>query len=999
VADIGGPGTGLRIRLFGDLDVRVAEERLPPIESARARSLLAYLVLHEGVPQARQRLAFLLWPDSSESQARTNLRHLLHTLRSAVPALAPHIDLTPQTLCWRRATAWTDVVAFDDALARAGEAEPAGPDEVRRLRNAVELYAGDLLEDCYDDWLLDERARRRDRYLWALRRLTGLVAGAEDHGEAVRLGRELLRLDPLREDSYRLLMRIHAAAGDRAAAMHTYHECVTMLRRELAVEPSPMTTEAYAALMAATGGPSGVREDPPSVGAAALVGREDEWRQLTEAWQSARRGQAQLLLVTGEPGIGKTRLAEDLSAWCAHNGATVASGRSYAGEADLAYGLVLAWLRAPAVAAHLRRAPARDLAELARLLPELGEPGIAEVDDVAAPARRRRLFEAVGRVLTAPGRPTVLVADDAQWCDAQSLAVIQYLLRLDPSPPLLVAATVRRDDLDDDHALGALNAGLQAIGRLSEITLDRLAPDETATLARRLLGARRSVGPAALDALHAETEGNPLFIIETVRAGWDGTDDHVGRLSPRLQAVIDARLRQVSDTARRLLRMAATVGREFTADVLGDAAGLDEVALVQGLDELWRRGLIRDQGTATYDFSHGRIRDVAYGGLRPAERARNHRLIADTLIRLQGSDADAGEIARHLEHGGRNEAAVEWYRRAATQAQRVQAAPEAVRLLDRASALVVTLPDGPARRRQELAVLSALPTSLASLGGFASPRLAETQRRVLELAAQTGTEPDPVLLRSLVMSSLCRRDFEGARGLAGRLRDWAVGAGDDTLLAETEYLLGISAFWAGAFDAAREHFERVEERFDRGQRSAHLLRFGHDPGVVSLSRLANTLWFLGRVDDARLARDRAIALAVEAGDPFSSGVAAVFAALLSVDLGEPATYQVYVAGLHGGGTHRSLVVASEAYLGYADVLAGDVDRGIVRIRRTIDASAVDHAPGQRATYLRLLVAAYDAAGDAAGGVRAAEEAMAAPGTRIWDGEHRRLRDRFLAAVR
>src|SRR5215210_3942788 len=103
----------LRIRLFGELDVRDGEVPLPPLESARARSLLAYLVLHEGVPQSRQRLAFLLWPDSTEGQARTNLRHLLHTLRSAVPALAPHLDVTPQTISWLQADAWTDVAAFD----------------------------------------------------------------------------------------------------------------------------------------------------------------------------------------------------------------------------------------------------------------------------------------------------------------------------------------------------------------------------------------------------------------------------------------------------------------------------------------------------------------------------------------------------------------------------------------------------------------------------------------------------------------------------------------------------------------------------------------------------------------------------------------------------------------------------------------------------------------------------------------------------------------------
>ena len=206
----------LRIRLFGEPDVMLGGERVPPLESARARSLLVYLVLHAGAPQSRQRLAYLLWPDSNDGQARTNLRHLVHTLRSAAPALAPHFDVTPQTLCWRTADMWTDVAAFDAALVGAQEAQPASPDELGALRAAIAQYGGDLFEGAYDGWVLDERAKLRDRYVWALRRLTGLVAGEEELSEAVRLGRELLRVDPLREDSYRLLMRIYRSAGDRA---------------------------------------------------------------------------------------------------------------------------------------------------------------------------------------------------------------------------------------------------------------------------------------------------------------------------------------------------------------------------------------------------------------------------------------------------------------------------------------------------------------------------------------------------------------------------------------------------------------------------------------------------------------------------------------------------------------------------------------------------------------------------------------------------------------
>ena len=957
----------LRIRLFGELDVRMDDEPVAPLESARARSLLAYLLLHEGVAQSRQRLAFLLWPDSTESQARTNLRHLLHTLRSAVPAVAPYLDVTPQTIRWRgERQCWTDVAAFEAALARAAEAEPAGDDELAALREAAGHYAGDLVDGCYDDWLLPERDRYRDRYTWTVRRLAGLLAARRDHAEAVRLGRELLRMDPLREDTYRLLMRVHDDAGDGAAAVRIYHECVSTLRRELGVEPSTPTREAYAALMRQD-------RDVPAVTGAALVGRESEWRRLARCWAEAEGGRAHLILVSGEPGIGKTRLVEDFAAWCGHHGATVASGRSYPNEGELGYGVVQSWLRAPALAGHVRRLPQRDRAQLARLLPELGPAG-PDAGDAAE--QRRRLFESVARALVAPGRPALLVADDAQWCDGPSLQLVHYLVRPQPSPPLLVVATVRREDLDDAHALSGLVAGLQGIDRVTEVALDRLDREETAELARRLAG--RPLDPDEAGALHAETEGNPLFIVETLRAGWDRS-----AISQRLHSVISARLRQVSEPAQALLGLAATVGREFTAGVLADASTLDDLSLVRALDELWRRGLVREQGTDAYDFTHGRIRDVVYDALAPAERRHNHLVIAGALA--GDPRARAGDVARHYHRAGRPGEAVTWYRRAAVEAQRLHADVEAVRLLDRALELA-------AGGEDELSVLAALPTPLSVVEGFASPRLVEVQRRLLD----SGIEPEPELLRSLVMSNLCRRDFDAARTLAARLRESS--AGDEVLRVESEYLLGISAFWAGDFEAAREHFETVDRRSDPARRAEHLLRFGQDPWPVCVSRLANTLWFLGGTEEATLALDRAVAMVEEIRHPFTRGVVHVFAALLAIDLGEADRFGRSLDAMRGVTGQQALQLASETFLGYQDALAGRPEEGIRRIRRAIAQGPVDPAPGQQATHLHVLVAAHGVAGDAAGGLAAAEEALAAPGTRIWDAAHRRARDRFRAAL-
>ena len=176
----------LRIRLFGALELRLGEAALPPLESGRAESLLAYLLLNRDAPRARQHLAFLLWPDSAEAQARTNLRHVLHNLRRGLPSLDRYLEVTPRTLQWRAdAPCWLDVAAFEAALARA---EREGDGEVAALQEAADLYAGDLLAGCYDEWILGERERLQQRYLGAMARLADLLEARGDQARAIGYG-------------------------------------------------------------------------------------------------------------------------------------------------------------------------------------------------------------------------------------------------------------------------------------------------------------------------------------------------------------------------------------------------------------------------------------------------------------------------------------------------------------------------------------------------------------------------------------------------------------------------------------------------------------------------------------------------------------------------------------------------------------------------------------------------------------------------------------------
>jgi DNA-binding SARP family transcriptional activator len=1006
----------LSIRLFGGLDLRLDDAQVPALASARGESLLAYLLLNRGAPQPRQHVAFCLWPDSTEQQARTNLRHVLHDLRRALPDADAFLDVQPRTVQWRpRAPVWLDVAAFEAACTRIERAASKGAgsedadDEIAALCEAIDLYRGDLLEACYDEWITTYRAQFRHRYLALLEQLAARLDARGRHADAIPYVERLLRHEPLREDAYRLLMRLHDARGDRARALQTFHACTATLARELGVAPSEATRQAHEELLRgdAGRGPTGVdaseRQDRPGI--PPLVGRANEWARLAALWRDVETGKPGFLLVTGEAGAGKTRLLEELRTWCALRGAIVADARSYSAEGGLAYGPLVTWLRAPALDPRVLRADRQRLSDLSRLLPELlsRAPGVPHPSPLPASDHRHRLFDAAAGVLLSLGAAALLVVDDIQWCDQETLRFLHYLLRSARGTPLLVAATARAEDADRHQPLIELIAGLRALGLTTELELERLTREATADLAATL--ASRALDDEDAAALFRETEGNPLFVVEAVRAGWPRDGHGSPALTPRVHTVIASRLAQLSDAAHDLVGIAATLGRDFSVDLLACAADTSGDALARALDELWRTRIVREHGGGVYDFSHDKIREVAYLALSPPSRRQAHLRAAHALKRVGSHDPDAvsAQIAAHYDRAGMAEEAITWYEAAAEAAERLHASREAVRLLSRAAELLRSLPPSVHQHARELAILTATLTPLASVEGFTSRRLDEMQRSAVELARALAVDAPPQVLRSLAISSLSRDDFDAARRFGEQLQARGQTDGDDALLVESEYVLGIAAFWKGELEIARRHFEAAVTRFRPDRRRAHLLRYWLDPQVVCLSRLANTLWFLGDAPAACRARDEALALADEIGHEHTRRTALVFGALLAVDMEDTDQLRRHVAALAAGQTEhdaRPTRASTEAFGALVRVLDGETQAGIASIRAALDdLREGGYAPGHRAMFARLLIAAYDAAGDVRGRLAAADEMLAMRGAAaLWEAEAHRVRADCLAEL-
>src|SRR5438105_470348 len=482
----------LHIRLLGDFSLIYNDRQVTSLNTTRLQSLFAYLVLHRDVPQQRQHLAFLFWPDTTESQARNNLRQLLHQLRQALPAVEQFLSADAHLLHWHPVTpCHLDVAEFEQTLTLADET--ARRNDQHALQDALEqadnLYRGELLPGCYDEWILPERERLRQRHLQVLEHLLRLFEGQGDHVTAIRYAQRLLALDPLSEDLSRRLMRLFALNNDRASALHVYHTYVTVLQRELGVDPDPATREAYERL---------IQHETPVIAARAqqtllaatptLIGRKQEWEALHEAWHAASAGEPRFVLVTGEAGIGKSRLAEEFLLWASQQGAVTAKTRSYAAEGQLSLAPVTDWLRSDGLRSKLRQLDEVWLTEIARLLPELvaEQPDLPHYASVTEYGQRQRFFEALARAILVAPQPLLLLIDDLQWCDQETLEWLHFLLRFDPMARLLVVGCARGEELPPHHPLRTFLLHLRTTTGVTEITLQPLDATETAKLASQV---------------------------------------------------------------------------------------------------------------------------------------------------------------------------------------------------------------------------------------------------------------------------------------------------------------------------------------------------------------------------------------------------------------------------------------------------------------------------------------------------------------------------------
>lgn len=897
--------TTLQIYLLGRFQLIYDGKPVTTIHQPRQQSLLAYLLLHREIIHSRRDITFLFWPEAPERQAFANFRKALHRLRSALPGADQFLHIDPKTVVWRNGALFSlDVTDFAEKLAAAETAWQAGyhTQAAQLWAAAAELYDGELLPNCYDDWLLPKRERLHQQYIGALTQLGDWQETQRDYPAAIRTTRRLLRHDPLYEAAHRRLMQFHLLNDEPAEALRVYHACASLLQQELNVDPSPATREIYDRLLAQTGRSFEVSfQTSQHLSLLPLVGRQTEWQQLLKVWKATSRG-PRCAVIAGEAGIGKSRLAQEILLWAKRQGFTTTYSRAYETAGKLAYTPIADWLRSDSLQPAWQSLEPIWLTEIARLLPELltQHPDLQPPQPLTQSWQRHQLFEALSRAIIPANQPLLLVLDDLQWCDQETLEWLGYLLRFDQQARLLIVGTFRIEEVDSGHPLTALRRDLRHANLLTEIELGALDATETTVLAEQVMG--HPLKNSLAEQLYQDTEGNPLFVVETVRAGPMAAinADATGMetvLPPRIQAVIEARLDQLSPPARELVNMAAVIGREFTFELLTAASPADREIVVDALDEAWQRRVIKEQGADAYDFNHDKIREVAYTVLSTARRRWLHQTAAQAIevVHQPNLDLVSSQLALHYERAGQYEKAVAYYSQAAQAERALGSVVETIALLQRGLEILKERPDTTEGLQQQINFLAMLGEAFSAHKGLAARETGEVYKQALALEPQVGES----FLLDLVRFGLGVYNFTAAkiqqtRRLGEQLLSKALAHNDPNRSKLGRNLLGAASFHMGQMNEATQHLEQGITQHKASKAMPQV----PNPTIINVLFLALAWFYLGYADRARRTIEEALSLAETLPDPMAKVWSHGYAAWLYQGLGRADKTEQYAqAGL------------------------------------------------------------------------------------------------------
>jgi len=895
----------LHLTLLGGFEVRHGAGPVV-LTRKKAQALLAYLVVEPGEAHLRDKLAALLWGDSSDQQARHSLRQTLLLLKQALPRNGVDVlRLDGETVAVNRRAVELDVAALEQ-LAASGTPQA--------LAQAAALYKGDFLEGLgvqeprFEEWLVRERERLRELALEVLAKLLAHHTKSAAVQAAIQTAVRLLALDPLQEAVHRALMRLYSQQGRRGAALRQYQFCVAVLQKELGVEPEGPTKRLYEEILQSqfvasvapappdpaqnlvARGQIEVRTDA-SVPDAPLVGRQAQMAALLRLRAEAWRGRARIGAIVGEAGIGKSRLVDALVADTLEHGGRALIGRAHESERILPFGPWVDALRSAGVIPELTRQPALSPTwrmQLARLFPELGEPGqerpAAEEEDHV------RLFEAIAQAVghLAERQPLLLVLEDIHWADDMSVRLLAFLSRRGAAWPVLLVGTIRTEEVVDAPAATRLLRELGADQHFVSLTLAPLSAPDTVALVRSL--ARAGTDEPAVQRLGSQiwraSEGNPFMVVETMRALYGSDALAVSEelpTPPRVRDIIAARLDRLSQHGRDLTALASVIGRAFDFGLLEKAAGPDGPATAATVEELVARHVLHVVGERL-DFTHDRIREVAYDHLLPPRRKLLHAAVATALESFYANDLAPHYVAlsRHCQRGGLSDKTATYLRRAGIDAATRGDHRTAVDCCEQALTALQQLPESRALLEQSIDVRFALRNSLTALGEYERffDHLRAAEAAAQDLGDQLRLGWVSVFRTNGLLFALDENESAIASG--EHAHTMAVTLGDTRLQIAANLALGQVCLAVGQYRRGAELMRQNEAL------EAELLRRGHRPAQQIYTRvcLACCLAELGEFRQGLACSAEAIRMAEKTDRSYALAHACLSSGVVSIRMGD-----------------------------------------------------------------------------------------------------------------
>jgi predicted ATPase/class 3 adenylate cyclase/predicted negative regulator of RcsB-dependent stress response len=768
-------------------------------------------------------------------------------------------------------------------------------------------------------------------------------------------------------------------------------------------------------------------EDTMTGGVKVLVGRNEESGLLLRRWEQSKEGVGQVVLVSGEAGIGKSALVEGLRTHVRQEGARRIAFRCSPYHMHSALYPVIEYVQRVLDFA-LEDVSEIKLAKLERVLHTyslpLDEvvPLFAALLSVSLPAerypslaltpqqQRQQTHDAfVAWMLEeAERQPLLVVWEDLHWVDPSTLELLGLLLEQVPLVPMLNVLTFRPE----------FTPPWPIRSHMTPLTLNRLERVQVEALILQLAGGKALPGEV-VQHIVTRTDGVPLFVEELTKMLlasdllWE-TAEHYELTGPLLTVAIPATLQESLmarldqlNMAREVAQLGAVLGREFAYDMLQALATMEDGTLQDGLAQLVAAELLYQRGRpprATYIFKHALIRDAAYASLLRSTRQQVHQRVAQLLeVEFPETVATQPElVAYHYTEAGRAEQALGYWQHAGQRALEHSAHLEAIGHLRQGLALLPALPDTPTRTQQELELQMALGPALMAIQGFAAPEVAQAYDRARALCQRVGDTPQlfPVL-HGLWRFYVNRAAFPRAHELGEQLLVLAQRLGDPALRLEAYRALGQTVFWRGELSAVRTHMEQGLALYDSQHHGAHAVVYGQDPGVVCYAFAAWAAWLLGYPDQAWHHIQAALTLSHELAHPFSLAYALICTAIIHRFRREVSASQAHAEAVVTLATEQRFVfwgAWGTILRGRALADQGHGDEGITQMQQGLAAYEVTGAAVFRPTFLALLAEAYGQMGQLEKGLVTLTEALTlvdTTGECFWAAELHRLKGHLL----